>query len=284
MKTSPSLFENRPLLIVTKHHKEQVIAPLIEREIGVKCFVSQVFDTDSLGTFSGEIERKNDALTTLRQKCLEGMKLEGFDLGIATEGSFGSHPTAFFAQANDELILFLDTKNNIEIVARSLSLETNFDSAKINNFQDLNQFLEKVQFPSHAVILKDSERKWNKIYKGITDLHLVEKYFNELVNESGHCFIETDMRALYNPTRMKVIEEVSLKLIDKLHSLCPECFFPGFGIVYAEAGLLCSLCSMPTKSTAAHIYQCKNCSHETKKIYPNGKKTEDPMYCDFCNP
>ncbi|TDR25697.1 DUF6671 family protein [Flavobacterium cheniae] len=284
MKTNSDFFSGRRLLIVTKHQKEEVIAPLLEEALGVTCFVSKDFDTDSLGTFSGEIARKDDALTTLRKKCLEGMQSEGFDLAIATEGSFGNHPTVFFAPANDELIMLVDQKNNLEIVERVLSMDTNFDSSEIHTKEELKAFLDKVQFPSHAVIMKNAAENWTKIYKGITDYDSVEKIYNEIVVSSNSCFIETDMRAMFNPTRIKIIKEVSLKLIKKAQSVCPECLFPGFGVVGAEAGLLCSSCSMPTRSTSAHIYQCQHCNYKSKVLYPNGKKTEDPMYCDFCNP
>ncbi|MFM7894628.1 MAG: DUF6671 family protein [Flavobacterium sp.] len=272
------------MLIVTKHEKEAIIAPLLEEALGVTCFVTKEFDTDSLGTFSGEIARKDDALTTLRKKCWEGMQAEGFDLAVATEGSFGNHPTVFFAPANDELIMLVDQKHNLEIVERILSMETNFDSSEIKTHDELKAFLDKVQFPSHGVILKNAAENWTKIYKGITDYNSVETKFDEIVASSNSCFIETDMRAMHNPTRMKIINDVSFRLINKLHSVCPECLYPGFGVVGAEAGLLCSSCSMPTRSTSAHIYQCQHCNYESKVLYPNGKKTEDPMYCDFCNP
>lgn len=284
MKTNSDFFSGRRLLIVTKHQKEEVIASLLEETLGVTCFVSKDFDTDSLGTFSGEIARKDDALTTLRKKCWKGMQTEGFDLAIATEGSFGNHPTVFFAPANDELIMLVDQKHNLEIVERVLSMDTNFDSSEIHTREELKAFLDKVQFPSHGVILKDVAENWTKIYKDITDFDSIEKIFNELVTTRKSCFIETDMRAMFNPTRMKIIEEVSLKLINKLHSICPECLYPGFGVFRAEAGLLCSSCSMPTRSTLAHIYQCQHCNYKSRVLYPNGKKTEDPMYCDFCNP
>jgi hypothetical protein len=81
---------------VTKHQKEEAISPLLKKTLGVTCFVSKDFDTDSLGTFSGEIARNDDALTTLKKKCLNGIQAEGFDLAVATEGSFGNHPTVFF--------------------------------------------------------------------------------------------------------------------------------------------------------------------------------------------
>ena len=65
------MFKGRKLLIATKHEKQKVIAPILETELGVKCFIVDNFDTDELGTFSGEIERKDDAITTARKKCLK---------------------------------------------------------------------------------------------------------------------------------------------------------------------------------------------------------------------
>lgn len=52
------MFAGRKLLIATKHEKEKVIAPILARELGVKCFVVSNLDTDELGTFTGEIDRK----------------------------------------------------------------------------------------------------------------------------------------------------------------------------------------------------------------------------------
>jgi hypothetical protein len=46
------------------------------------------FDTDLLGTFSGELQRKDDALTTLRNKCIGASIANNCDLIFASEGSF----------------------------------------------------------------------------------------------------------------------------------------------------------------------------------------------------
>ena len=107
MNTSNNSFCNRRLLIVTKHEKEKIIAPLFEDYFEVECAIPKTFDTDSLGTFSGEIPRKHDALTTLRQKCVEAMEVEGYDLAIATEGSFGSHPSVFLQLQMTNLSCYL---------------------------------------------------------------------------------------------------------------------------------------------------------------------------------
>ena len=58
------MFQNRQLLIATKHNKERVIAPLLEEALGVTCVVNDTFDTDTLGTFTGEVERTLDPLAT----------------------------------------------------------------------------------------------------------------------------------------------------------------------------------------------------------------------------
>jgi hypothetical protein len=58
------MFKGRSLVIATK--KEKVIAPLLEEALGIVCFVPEDFDTDTLGTFTGEIERKLDPISTAR--------------------------------------------------------------------------------------------------------------------------------------------------------------------------------------------------------------------------
>jgi hypothetical protein len=284
MKNNFDFFSKRNLLIVTIHNKNEVLSPLLETNLKVTCKGLKKFNTDSLGTFSGEIERKKSALDTVREKCLQALKIEGYDLAVATEGSFGNHPTLFFAAANEEFILLLDLKNNIEITERVLSLETNFKMAEIRSKEELFEFAKNVHFPSHAVIIKNAKENWNKIEKGIQNFETLEAAFTEFTQHQKSCFIETDMRAHMNPTRMKIIKEAGEKLIQKIKSTCPSCNYPGFGIVRAEAGLKCENCNMPTKSTSAHIYQCKHCDFESQKMFPNGKSTENPQFCDFCNP
>jgi hypothetical protein len=243
------MFEGRKLLIATKHQKETVIAPLFWGEFRNYCFTSDAFDTDSLGTFSGEIDRKEDALATVREKCIIANKVTDCDLVIASEGSFGAHPSIFFAQADEELIMLKDFKNDIEIVAREISMETNFNGKLITNEVDLLEFAEQINFPSHAIILKPEEKNFSKIVKGIIDKDVLLKSYNELKQDFNSVYAETDMRAMCNPTRMKVIEKATHKLIEKIKSLCPKCALPGFDVVSSKSGLPCENCSLPTRST-----------------------------------
>lgn len=278
------MFNNRKLVIATKHEKEIVIAPLLEKELGVKCVVARNFDTDVLGTFTGEVERIDDPITTARNKCLMAMELNNADLAIASEGSFGVHPSIFFVSADDELLLFLDKKNDLEIIARELSTDTNFNGEEIKSEKQLIDFATKVNFPSHALIIRKAKNDFTEIAKGIADWETLIKTFHQFIAKYGTSFFETDMRAMYNPTRMKVIEKATQKLIDKINVCCPECNTPGFGITSAKKGLPCVQCNFPTSSILSYFYTCQKCSYSKEEMYPNKKITEDPMYCDVCNP
>ena len=86
-------------MVATKHGKEKVIAPILERSLGVKVLSTTNLDTDRFGTFSGEVERKGTPLEVARAKCEAALKLTGADLAVASEGSFGPHPELFFAAA-----------------------------------------------------------------------------------------------------------------------------------------------------------------------------------------
>lgn len=278
------LFENRELLIVTKHGKEEILKPLLESALNVKCISNTTFDTDTLGTFSGEVERKDDPLTTIRKKCTSAMSHYNCDLAVASEGSFGPHPSAFFSSVNDELVLFMDTKNNIEVIGRKVSLETNFTVKELTNLADFKVFLHQVKFPSHKVILRNPYHKGIEIYKDIRTDDEAENIFCFLREKYGKVLVETDMRAMNNPTRMSVIKEAAQNMLLKLNTPCPSCSSPGFSVTSSVAGLPCSNCNYPTRSILYDVFSCAKCTFSDKKYFPRNQYFEDPMYCDNCNP
>lgn len=278
------MFQNRKLVIATMHEKEKVIAPLMEKEFGISCFVSPKINTNSFGTFCGETERLVDPLSTARAKCLQAMKESSCDLGIASEGSFGQHPTVFFVPADDEIVIFIDKKNGLEITARELSTETNFKGALIHNEQQLEEFAESIGFPSHGIIARKNQIDFTGIQKGIISWEKLKETCFDFIQNYGSVYLETDMRAMHNPTRMKVIEHATKKLVDKMKSCCSNCGTPGFDVSEVKKGLPCSICSFPTQSTMSWIYSCQKCEFTKEVLYPKQKMEEEPMYCDVCNP
>ncbi len=280
------MFKGRRLVVATMHGKERLIGPLLEEALGVQVVVpaTSSFNTDMFGTFSGEIERTLDPLATARQKCIAACKAMNETLAVASEGSFGPHPVRMFIPADEELILLKDTQNDIEIAARITSTNTNFGGEEINTWDALKTFATNAGFPEHALILRDAKDSNQHIYKGITSWSELEEKFKSLLSIRSSVFVETDMRAHLNPTRMKIIALAIEKLIEKIDTCCPTCGSPGFDVTDVIEGLPCSVCMLPTRSIKSLIYKCKKCSHSSEKLYPKGKTKEDPMFCDNCNP
>ncbi len=277
-------FSGRKIIIATMHHKEKVIAPLLSSELGLIPFVDSTIDTDVFGTFTGDVERVKDPIGTLRDKCNKALELSGCDLVIGSEGSFGPHPLLYFSPADDELLLFIDKKNGLEISERELNTYTNFNSSFVDNESDLIAFAERTLFPSHHLILKAQNDERTFLEKGIREKSVLIEHFNYCLAHFGGATVETDMRAMCNPTRMQNIQLTTEKLIRKIKSLCPNCSTPGYSITSSIPGLPCHSCMKPTKSTLSHRYSCRKCGHKNDHIFPYEKEFEDPCYCDFCNP
>jgi hypothetical protein len=261
-----------------------VLAGKLEHSLGVVCKVPEQLDTDLLGTFTGEVERTLSPVEAAREKCKRAMQATGCDLAIASEGSFGAHPFIPFCQANEELLLLLDSKNDLEIVATEISVETNFDGAEIKSLTELEEFSVRTGFPSHAVIMRPVKDAPYEILKGIDTKHKLESAFEKMMQTYTSVYVETDMRAMHNPTRQRTIAKALDKLLDLINYQCPECAAPGFGVVKAVEGLLCENCGTPTRSIQSIIRKCRKCEFERVEPNPFGKKYEDPMYCDICNP
>lgn len=279
-----SIFNNRKLVIATMHGKEKVLGPLLKNTLGVEIILADEINTDQWGTFSGEINRPDDPLATARLKCAKAAAITGATLALASEGSFGAHPIIGFVPADEEILVLIDYENEIEIKAKELSTATNFAGKQIDSFEAAKAFAQEALFPSHALILRNAKDETVEIVKGINDWNVLEKQVTEFLVKYPKVYLETDMRAMYNPSRMKVIEQACIKLIEKTKQLCSNCNLPGFDVVEVIPGLPCDLCGCPTKSTLAYVYECQQCKHQEAKKFPLGKKAEDPMYCDRCNP
>lgn len=281
-----SLFHGRTLVVATAHGKERAIAPLLEDAFGLTCIVPEGLYTDALGTFSGEIERALTPLDAAREKCLLALKATGHTLAIASEGSFGPHPSLLFVPCDDELLVLMDVENNVEITVREMSTSTNFAVEEIAESGALKAFAQRVGFPAHGLILrgKFSDGRTEKISKGIQSESQLESQLEDLLREGASVTAETDMRAHFNPTRMEVIAKAAEKLVARMAALCPQCALPGFGRVGYVPGLPCELCGSPTASSLYAENGCVRCDYTEREAFPHGKQEEDPMYCAFCNP
>lgn len=279
-----TIFKGRKLVIGTMHGKERVIAPALEKMLGVRCVVAAGLNTDQLGTFTGETERPWDPLTTARKKCLLAMEIADCDLAVASEGSFGPHPHIPFIPVDDEWLFFIDSKNKLELHSREVTTATNFGGMQVSNHEELTGFAQRAGFPSHGLILRTGEGATTGIVKGITNMENLLAAFDTIQQLHGSAFVETDMRAMYNPTRMLQIEKAAESLAKKLACNCPACNTPGFGIMDAKTGLPCQCCGMPTQAVLSYVHRCVKCGYEKDELYPTSKQYADPAGCDICNP
>lgn len=278
------LFRDRKLVIATMHGKELVMKPVIKQYLPVTCMTTPALDTDAFGTFSGEVERIHGPLLTLRNKILAALELTGETLGLGSEGSFGPDPRIPYVHSNHELVMLIDRENGLEIVGSALSTSTNFARQTIQSQADLNAFAEKIQFPSHGMILKQvTNGRVTAMQKGILYWEALQGACIALKKPGAQLIAESDMRALYNPTRMVVIEQATKNLMKKLITLCPDCLHPGFSCVEVQPGLPCAHCGEPTELPLQRVYHCQQCGYTDERMDLNKPKA-DPQYCQHCNP
>ena len=279
-----SWFAGRRLVIATMHGKEKVLAEPLEKAIGVHCVLPESFNTDRFGTFSGEVERPGDADFTLRLKCQAAMEATNCDLAIGSEGSFGPHPMMPFAAVGEERLMLTDRLHGLEIGVRSLSGFTNFQHAGISDWQALQAFAKSAGFPDHGLILSGNVEGEKQVFKGLHQIDKLQSAFRSLSAASDTITVQTDMRAMHNPTRMMAIARLCNELLDRIHRICKACSRPGFGEHHYNSGLPCAWCGTPTGRVLSIETRCSYCSHIEIEFYPDGVEAADPGNCLHCNP
>lgn len=278
------LYENKKIVLITRHLKEQAIKPILERETGCQLIVEDRYNTDRLGTFSREVKRRKSQTETARKKIKKALKLSREKVGIASEGSFLSHPMLGIPW-NIELVLFYDKERELELCGIYEGGDTNFSHKLIDDYRECLKFAREIGFPAHQLILRPDNERSRYIIKDIDDYEKLEEAYRlcYLRSKTQKVFIETDMRAFANPTRMKNIERATEELVAKLLSLCPKCKEPGFIIKESIKGLPCEVCGFPSELILKNIYECHKCKHREEDLYPNGKISK-AEYCNYCNP
>ncbi|WP_204139045.1 DUF6671 family protein [Halomicronema sp. CCY15110] len=285
---SPIEFAGRQVVIATMHGKELAIAPPLQSSLGVSTHVPSDFNTDRFGTFTRDVKRPADQLATARLKAQAALALTGGELAIASEGSFGPHPDIPFVPCDRELVLLLDQKHDLEIVGQAISTQTNYRSQTIRSVEEAFAFAQAIGFPEHGLVVMPTAESapTAAIAKGIVTAAAltaaVETAIASATTSTAH--IETDMRAHFNPTRMKVIAEATADLVQVINQRCPSCQCPGFHIVRRNPGLPCAWCRTPTLLTLSMTYRCQRCDFDQVATYPDGQQTADPGNCPYCNP
>lgn len=270
--------------LASKHGKQHQLAPAFESLCGWTLQVAD-FDTDSLGTFSGDVPRLLPPMETVVAKARAGAQLLGLGKGLASEGTIGPHPAVPFVTVTREFVAFVDTATGHELVETIVSSDIHAISETWSEETSLQSLALRADFPRHAVIVRTRGPAGPLIHKGVRSVeHLGEAI--EQCRRAGHgneVVIETDFRAMVCPSRQAIIEECAWKLARRLTQLCPRCGTRGWGVVDVELGVPCSACGVISlDGVRADIEGCPGCDYRV--ALPRNNQSIDPARCDVCNP
>jgi hypothetical protein len=277
-------YAGQKVAFLTRHGKEQVVAPVLETGLG--CMIDHVcaFDTDELGTFTRDTPRFGTQLEAARRKARIGMALAGTSLGIASEGSFGPDPVTGLLPWNVELLVWVDDVLGIEVVGTAQGAGR-CGNIRTGDWDALEAFALREGFPQHHLVLRPQSQDDPRIRKGIADWHHLRACFDHCMAQSDdrQVFAETDLRAFANPSRMQNIALAAQDLLRLIRSCCPACGSPGFRVTERQPGLPCSACGLPTSNYRIEVWQCVRCRHQSKQARVDCSVAE-PMHCSNCNP
>lgn len=278
---------SRQAVLATKHAKERAIARPFRVALGLELVATPDLDTDLLGTFSGEVPRVGAALDVCERKARLGMAVTGLPFGLASEGSFGPHPFFPFMPAGIEIMTFVDDERSFVLSESFLAERTNYAHREARSIDDLANWLPAIRFPSHALIVRTkSDGVGAPVEKGIVSIDRLRAAIARAAATSndGVAWVETDMRAHLNPTRMATIRRLAFRLARRLATPCPACAAPGWGQTGTIPGLPCDFCGTPTEMVRYQIFSCVTCNHREEKPRPDSRISTLQQHCPYCNP
>ena len=272
-------YDGIQIAMPTKHGKAAVIKKAFNQFFPVEIVEVNV-DTDSLGTFAGEVERIDTPLETAIKKH---QLVSGYEFTISSEGSIGSDPAIPFLISDYEILVFKDHKKDITIIEAHRSFEIKAFKKEIFLGENIEEILEQYDFPNHSVIVKAPELTRISPFKGLKNLEAVNQAIEDVAKVSKKIIIESDLRANHSPSRMENIYVTAQKLAKRINNLCSACQTPGFGLKSYKKGANCTFCKrLNPEVINSEILGCVKCDFEINGQIIN--KEIAPDKCIWCNP
>jgi hypothetical protein len=276
-------YQGKTVACLTQHGKVPLISPILEPALGCQVVQATGYDTDSLGTFTGEVKRLESQIDTARRKARIGMDLTGLSIGLASEGAFGADPFGGLMPWNIEVLIWLDDEHQLEVVGIAQGPARHLQRV-VRSLEELDTFCLEAGFPEHHLVLRPQSPTNSWTRKGLQRWDELHRAFEECQQESNNQWVqaEHDLRAFCNPTRQRMIQQAAMDLLKKIQSSCPQCSRPGFYITGHTSGLPCRACGHPTRLARSFLWRCASCKYSREvdhvDLYAN------PGQCDICNP
>ena len=275
-------YRGATVVLPTLHNKGALAQEAFTEYLGMDVIELHA-DTDQFGTFSGDVERKLSPKESAIAKAKLGLTQTEYQYALASEGTIGADPTIPFVNSDLEVVVFLDSINDLIISNTHRSFEISACTHEYIEGEDLEKFLTKADFPNHQLIVKCLDTDIKVLAKGISNRADLMKVLDQAEKEGlKKIVIESDLRAHASPSRAQNIKQAFKELAIRISSLCPECESPGWGVTSAVRGLPCSDCGEESDAIKAHVFGCISCSYvaEADPI----ATSIDPSRCSWCNP
>jgi len=278
-------YANQRIGLATMHEKERALAAPFRRVLGAEIVVPPL-DTDTLGTFSGEVPRPDALVETALLKAELVFKSLDVDCALASEGSYGPIGRVPLNPGGVEILAFIDRRRGVRLIE---TLSTHRTTWRLQRFEadDPERLLalKGMGFPEFGVFVGCNSDMDHPV-KGLRTVDEVIAAMDREARRSddGLAVLYSDMRAHRNPLRMKVLRALSWKLAKRLATLCPACEAPGYGHIDSRRGLPCEGCGQPTHWIDFEIDGCVACGHAAARPRKDGRRTASKLSCKACRP
>ncbi|KAF1041984.1 MAG: hypothetical protein GAK35_02963 [Herbaspirillum frisingense] len=215
-----------PVLIATMHGKEAILGPMLAK-LGFKVLLPVGYDTDALGTFSGDIRRHGTAFDAVLEKARRACQITCVPRAVASEGSYRPSQELFPGARNVELLAFVDLQADYACIEHLTNTATSFVKGRVRPDLDAPEtisLLREMQWPRIKALVVPEDPilgTWPEdVFKGIGDRATLKQALESCAakTKDGLVHVETDLRAHMNPTRMESIASVAKLLAARLYS------------------------------------------------------------------
>lgn len=276
------------VVLLSMHDKTKLVQPHAAA-LGWTIHTDAGFDTDSLGTFSRDIPRRDDQYQTALTKAKLACQRNNVRFGLGSEGSVDTDPSTGLIQLGVELLVFYDATLDLAVTGQAHAISP-MQRVVCQSEAQLQAAALALGFPAQQLVLFEGDIHQTAgaaaicatpIAKGIAD-------WTTLTNTAaaywahGPITLETDYRAFACPGRQQIIISAAADLMQRLQSLCPKCQHVDFSVRARRSGLACGACHFPTPQVRAWVRQCTQCGHE--QLEPVTTAFADPSRCPRCNP
>jgi DNA-directed RNA polymerase subunit M/transcription elongation factor TFIIS len=251
--TIKQLFWGRPLLMYGVGGSEMAMKPAIKQYLDLDTRVH----TNELAVPYQKQNRINP-LAALRKRTVHAMQQDNLTLGISHEACFKPHPQLPFLYVHEESVIFIDLENDLEVTERIISTGTVYAKKEITHINDLTDFAEQVGFPFQGIVLKPVKHNHaGEQPHASADPEFLFGRCQYLLSQNVALVAETEARGFLNPSRMKVLERCTTRLMKKLMQLCPSCLSNDFLRHVNEAA--------EQHRPALTTYRCTTCGYRQER-------------------